>query len=81
MSELNIVPALKVSKRAMRLINQRAFALGGNDHFQQVRQYLLEKVDRRVKAGLTTTDSWLEDMLADSSPDEMMRWQIGGGSV
>lgn len=80
MSDFQIVPVLKLSRQAMRLVNRRAFEIGGNDYFAHVRKYLLDKIDRQVKAGMVVKGGWLEDTLADSSSEEMMRWQTEGGN-
>lgn len=81
MSDLQIVPVLKLSRQTMRLVNRRAFEIGGNDYFSQVRQYLLEKIVRQAKTGLTVKGGWLEDILADASAEEMMRWKTEGQDV
>jgi hypothetical protein len=65
---------------AKRQINQRAYALGGTDYFEQCRRYLLGLIEDQMKAGLNTSPDWVEVALAAANPSDMMRRSVGNKS-
>lgn len=63
-----------------RRINQRAYALGGADYFEQCRRYLLSLLEEELKASRNNSPDWFEVMLTAADPSDMMRRSGGDKS-
>lgn len=72
MAECRIITQ-PIGRPLMRLINRKAYAIGGDAYFEDCRSYVMQKVELELRAqNAALCVDWLERVLLSASLDDML---------
>lgn len=63
----------RLTRPFTKLINKRAYAMGGDAYFESCRSYLIRRIEARLRTGADLPENWFEHLLLTASVDDMMQ--------